>query len=101
MVENPFCFAFGRFIIGLAGGVYNGVMGKSLDETVPAEVAWQFGILVNTYIVLGLIIAYGLSSALLPMDPELLKDDETWRVLLFAPAVIGVINMALFLCYYK
>ena len=28
-------------------------------------------------------------------------DDQTWRALLFAPAVIGTINILMFLCYYK
>ena len=65
MIENPFCFAVGRFLIGISGGIYNSVMGKSLDETVPIEVSWQFGILVNSYIVVGLIFCYGI-SALLP-----------------------------------
>ena len=40
MVENPYCFAVGRFIIGISAGIYNSVMGKSLDETVPFEVSW-------------------------------------------------------------
>ena len=40
MIENPYCFAAGRFLIGLSGGVYNAVMSKSLDETIPLQVSW-------------------------------------------------------------
>ena len=101
MVENPYCFAIGRFLVGISGGIYNSVMGKSLDETIPIEVSWQFGVLVNSYIVLGLILCYTI-SAFLPMKEDLdIKDDQTWRALLFAPAVIGIINILMFLCYYK
>ena len=38
MVENPYCFAIGRFLVGITGGIYTTVMGKSLDETIPIEV---------------------------------------------------------------
>ena len=101
MIENPYCFAIGRFAVGLTGGIANGVMGKSLDETVPIEVASQFGVLTNFYIVFGLIVAYFLSSAFLPMDEDKLADDQTWRILLFAPAVIGLINILAFICYFR
>ena len=38
MAENPYCFAIGRFLVGITGGIYTTVMGKSLDETIPIEV---------------------------------------------------------------
>ena len=100
MVTHPICFAIGRLLIGIAAGIFNNVMGKSLDETVPIEVSWQFGILVNTYIVLGLTFVYAL-GAILPTEKENFADDEMWRVILGMPAVIGIVNILLFVVYYR
>ena len=49
---------------------------------------------------LGLTVAYGI-SALLPIDKDKLVDDQVWRVLLFAPAVIALINILAFVIYYR
>lgn len=100
MVPHPICFAVGRLLIGVTAGISNGVVGKSLDETVPLEVMWQFGILVNTYIVLGLTLCYAL-SAVLPTEESELAEDQMWRVFIGMPAVIGLIYILLFLLYYK
>ena len=34
-------------------------------------------------------------------DDQDVEADQTWRALLFAPAIIGTTNMLMFLCYYK
>ena len=99
MFTNPFCFTAGRFLVGIASGISNNVMGKSLDETVPSEVSQQFGILIAVYIVLGFTACYALGF-ILPTEENLLAEDERWRIILFMPAVIAAISiLALFLVY--
>ena len=61
MIERPECFAVGRLLIGITAGHTNTVMGVSVAETVPASVIWQFGILLNAYIVLGCTFCSGLA----------------------------------------
>ena len=100
MVPNAIMFCVGRFLAGITSGIAGNVMGKSIDETIPAEVQGQFGILTNLYIVGGLPLSYSM-GALLPTDKELMADDQNWRVIFAMPAVIAIVHVALFLFVFK
>lgn len=38
MIPHPLMFCLGRFLAGITAGIAGNVMGKSIDETIPAEV---------------------------------------------------------------
>ena len=69
MIERPDCFAVGRLLLGICAGHFNTIMGVSIAETVPDTVIWQFGILLNAYIVVGITYCYGLAN-LLPTEAD-------------------------------
>ena len=64
----------GRFLYGVTAGHANIIMGKSIDETIPANISGQFGVLLNCYICVGMMSSYFL-GALLPTEPSEFKDD--------------------------
>ena len=90
MIGNIPSLCFGRFLVGIAAGVVNNVMGKSLDDTIPVEVSGQFGTLTNFYICVGLFFAFSLGS-ILPTDEEDLMDDNRWRIIYLMPAFIAIV----------
>jgi MFS family permease len=55
----------GRFLLGLAAGLLNIVMGKSLDETVPPKYSTMFGCQTNTFICISVFLAM-IMGVLLP-----------------------------------
>ena len=100
MIERPDCFAVGRLLLGITAGHTNGVMVISIAETVPHNVIWQFGILINFYIVLGCTFCSGLAQ-ILPTEQDKMMEDETWRIILGMPIIIGTVNILLFLIFFR
>ena len=90
----------GRFLCGITAGVVNNVMGKSLDETIPVKASGQFGTLLNTYICIGFPISY-LLGAFLPDEPDEMAEDEMWRIIYGAPALLAIAQILLFLLVFK
>lgn len=53
----------------------------------------------NTYFCVGLLWTNALGT-LLPTDPELYKEDEQWRIIFGMPAIIAMVQLALFLVHF-
>lgn len=59
----------GRFIIGFVGTAGCLIMGKSIEETLPASMASQYGMLINLFATMGFLISF-LFGLLVPTDPS-------------------------------
>jgi hypothetical protein len=67
LIQNLKIICLGRFLLGLAAGVLNIVMGRSLDETVPAKYSTIFGCQTNNFICISVFFAM-IFGLLLPTD---------------------------------
>ena len=99
MVQSLFTLCLGRFICGISGGVLSVVMSKSMNETVPNEISGSFGAMTNLYIVVGLLFAAAMGGVL-PTDPELYVADDNWRIIYGMPAIISMVQIAVFLVHF-
>ena len=90
MVLNLPMICLGRFICGITSGHANIIMSKSIDETVPSEVSGPFGVLLNLYTCIGIMLSFFLGG-ILPTQEDLLADDEMWRVIYGMPAVFAIV----------
>ena len=69
MVLNLPMICIGRFICGITSGHANIIMSKSIDETVPSEVSGHFGVLLNLYTCIGIMISFFLGG-ILPTEED-------------------------------
>lgn len=93
----------GKFLFGLAAGGLIVASSLYLNETVPNEHSTSFGFTTNFGVICGIMICL-LMSAALPdpkTDPQAAKDDKFWIVISLFPALIGFINMVLWLFVFK
>mmetsp|Transcript_41624 Transcript_41624/g.54825 ORF Transcript_41624/g.54825 Transcript_41624/m.54825 type:complete len:103 (-) Transcript_41624:421-729(-) len=102
MVGNTAALTAGRFFIGLAGGVSNVVFGKMVTETIPSHLLSKFAMAHQASTASGFIFSYGLAY-LLPdsKDVQANIEDERWRIIYLAPAMVGVIEVLLILLVFK
>jgi len=99
MVQSLFTLCLGRLICGISGGVLSVVMSISMNETVPKEMSGSFGAMTNLYIVVGLLFSAAMGGVL-PTDPELYVADENWRIIYGIPAIISMVQIAVFLVHF-
>ena len=90
MVQTLQTICFGRFILGLAAGVLNIVMGKSLDETVPSQYSTLFGCMTNAFICTSVWLAM-IMGLILPKEEEDFVADNKWRIVFGMPIVFAMI----------
>lgn len=89
----------GRFICGLAAGVLNIALSKSIIETVPEKYTGLFGSFSNFYIALGVMLAT-VAGVVLP-GKEGYAETELWRFVYACPIGISILQMLLFLFIWK
>jgi len=53
----------------------------------------------NLYMCVGLLFANGLGT-LLPSDPELYVADENWRIIYGMPAIVAMVQIAIFIVHF-
>jgi MFS family permease len=90
----------GRFICGLAAGVLNIALSKSIIETVPEQYTGLFGSFSNFYIAFGVMLAT-VTGAVLPHDKAYYMDTEMWRFVYACPIIICIVQILLFTLYWK
>ena len=90
MVQTLQTICFGRFILGLAAGVLNIVMGKSLDETVLSQYSTLFGCMTNAFICTSVWLAM-IMGLILPKEEEDFVADNNWRIVFGMPIVFAMI----------
>ena len=87
----PF-LTIGRVLCGTSAGIANVVFGKMITENMPEKTAAKYAMMHNAAICIGFLAAFPLGAILPdPDDYEANKEDEMWRVIFLAPAIIGVI----------
>jgi len=59
----------------------------------------SFGALTNLYLVVGILFTAAM-GLVLPTDPALYMADENWRVIYGVPAIISLVQMAVFLVHF-
>ena len=92
MLGNTAALTIGRFLIGIAGGVSNVVFGKMVTETIPLRVLSRYAMAHQASTATGLACSNALAYILPdPKDYEANKEDEYWRVIYCAPAMVGVL----------
>lgn len=93
----------GKFIFGLASGGLIVASSIFLNESVPVEYSSTFGFTTNFGVICGIMICL-LMGAGLPNptdDPQAAKDDKLWIVISLFPALIGAINLILWLFVFR
>lgn len=90
----------GRFLCGIAGGVLNVVLTKSIYETVPSELSGLYGNFTNLFICGGIMLVT-LCGLILPTDKADFVSDESWRFIYAMPIVFSIVQMLLFLIVYR
>ena len=93
----------GKFFFGLAAGGLIVASSLYLNETVPVEHSSTFGFTTNFGVICGIMLCL-LIGAGLPdpvEDPEAAEDDNLWIVISLIPALIGGINLLLWLFIYR
>jgi MFS family permease len=90
----------GRFVQGIAAGVVNSAVAKSIFESNSTELYGVFGTATGTFMCLGRILCLLLGLSL-PTNPELFESDETWRLTYAFPLLIAAVILVLQLCVYR
>jgi len=90
----------GRFIQGLAGGVVNNAVAKSIFECTSTELYAVFGTATGTFMSIGSLVCLLLGLSL-PTDPEQYVHDETWRLTYAFPILVVLVLVVLLLSKYK
>jgi len=102
MIAHTATLSIGRVLLGIGAAIMNVAFGKMITETVPDSLVAKFAMAHNASICIGLMPAFGL-AAILPDTEDLQanKDDELWRVIWLAPAVIGIIVILLTVLVFR
>ena len=92
----------GRFLLGVAAGIYNVIFGKMIVETMPEKSAQKFAMFHNASICFGIVAAFCM-GAFLPdqNDKEACEEDEFWRVIFLTPALIGFVGILLITIVFR
>ena len=102
MREIVECLAFGRFLLGIAGGCMNVIFSKVLAENFSDRLAVRFGFLTNVGIACGIWACMSLGVVLPDIDDvEANKANETWRIVFMTPAILGLFVMVMLLTVFK
>lgn len=107
LIVNLYAIVIGRFMHGLATGVFMTGAPRILDETVPSHLLGTFGTYTNVYANLGIMVVmllgFGLPSGddSDPSNKALLEADEFWRVIYGFPIITLTIGVTLLLTYFK
>ena len=107
LIVNLWAIVIGRFMHGLATGVFMTGAPRILDETVPSHLLGTFGTYTNIYANLGImavmVLGFGLPSGddSTPHDKKLLEDDDFWRVIYGFPMLTLTIGVTLLLTYFR
>ena len=99
MVQSMFTLCLGRFMCGISAGVLNLCMSVSMSESVTTQISGQLGAMTNLYFCVGLLFANALGT-ILPQDPELYVADDNWRIIYGMPAIVAMIQIAIFLVHF-
>ena len=96
MIAHEVTLGLGRFVLGTGAAIFNIAISKSVLETIPGHISAPFASSLGVSMAVGLIPVYAL-GAILPdvEDKEALKNDEMWRVIWLAPALIAIIVILL------
>jgi MFS family permease len=90
----------GRFGQGIAGGVVNSAVAKSIFESTSTELYGVYGTATGTFMCIGSLICL-LLGLTLPTDPEQFEFDKTWRLTYAFPILIALVIIVLQLTIYK
>lgn len=99
LIEHAIAIMVGRFICGIAAGIFNMCNAKAIVETVPVKYNGVFGALTNILICWGGLLALSLGLAL--PDEEFYEDDEMWRLTYGFPMVLITIQILLLLTVFR
>ena len=89
----PF-LAFGRFLVGVASGIYNVSFSKMIVENMPNYLSQRLAMCQSASIQVGVFAAYSMGAILPdPKDTQACKEDELWRVIYLVPAFIGTLEL--------
>ena len=102
MYENTVTLSIARLILGTGAGMMNVTFGKMITETIPVQLVSSFSMLHNGSVCIGFILCFGLAALLPdPKDIEANKEDELWRAIWLAPAVIAFFEILLVLLVFR
>ena len=100
---NLAAILIGKFILGLASGAMIVACSLYLNETVPVEHASTFGFTTNFGVICGIMLCLVMGVALPDpkTDPQACDDNTFWIYMNAFPALIGALNLVLWLFVFK
>ena len=103
VIVNLAAIIIGKFILGLASGALIVASSLYLNETVPNEHASTFGFTTNFGVICGIMICLVMGVALPDpkTDPQAAHDNTFWIYMNAFPALIGAVNLVLWLFIFK
>ena len=103
VIESLVSILIGKFILGLASGALIVASSLYLNETVPVEHASTFGFTTNFGVICGIMLCLVMGGALPDpkKDPQACDDNTFWIYMNAFPALIGAVNLVLWLFVFK
>lgn len=103
VIVNLAAILIGKFILGLASGAMIVACSLYLNETVPVEHASTFGFTTNFGVICGIMLCLVMGVALPDpkTDPQACDDNTFWIYMNAFPALIGALNLVLWLFVFK
>ncbi|CDW82078.1 sugar transporter family protein [Stylonychia lemnae] len=94
MIENFYTLCLGRLLFGICGGIFQVVLPKQIEETVPNHLYGSFGVVsaltINGGEMLGIVMGLGLPDS---QDEEAMSKTTFWRYIFGSPWVFQVITL--------
>ena len=94
-------FGLGRFITGLSVGVYASLIPLYLNEVSPIKMRGKMGVLVQSQVTIGIVVAYILSLALPTGDYKSNPLTYWWIVMYLFQGFVTLFQFLMFLFIYK
>lgn len=101
LIENLYCIALGRFIVGFSFlGMSTVLAPKYIEESSPLEYKGSLGSLTQIFIITGAFIATTLGFGV-PTEESKYQESEYWRVMFGVQGVFGIFHLILFLVFFN
>lgn len=97
---NVYSICFGRILFGICGGIFGVALPRMIEETVPAQLLGQFGIITNLSVNTGSLIAILMGIGLPDSDAEK-AETNFWRVIFGLPWVFQALTIPALLFILK
>ncbi len=95
------CFFFGRFVLGLAVGIYSSVTPSYINEIAPDHLAGSMGSCHQVFVCVAIVITYVIGMLLPDSDGSVLRNNISWRLAMAGSLVLSAFQILMMMFVYK